>query len=114
MGGVRRFLLFICLGVVSLLLATAMVSTPVVWQVFVVLGLGFFLAALATFARDLWLRSRDPYDLRELKRIHEEEELRRLELPDADELEQVVCPNCGWVYSSRFPICPECRTSPRR
>jgi len=50
------------------------------------------------------------YDLNQLRRIHEEEELDSLD-PGyvSDHADVVVCAHCGNSYSSRFPICPSCR-----
>ena len=53
--------------------------------------------------------SRDPYDLGELKRLQEREELRAVEpdeaLPAGD---TVVCPRCFGEYPARLRACPRC------
>jgi hypothetical protein len=86
---------------------------PNVWDVkvlryviagFVVVGLG---AALVAVIRSR--RAHDPYDLGELKSVHEKEELMRLW---ADELQSddrmVLCRCCNTVYEARLGVCPEC------
>lgn len=54
-------------------------------------------------------KTRDPYDLGELRRLQEEEELRAAEpegaLPMGD---HVVCPRCFQEFSSRLRACPRC------
>ena len=53
----------------------------------------------------------DPYDIRTLKKIHEKEELRRLEEEGVGvmEFDSFVCMGCGEVYNLRMPICPRCK-----
>ncbi len=55
------------------------------------------------------LRARDPYDLSELKRVHDEEERRALE-PDEVVLvpTRVVCSRCNTEYDARVRACPRC------
>lgn len=114
MNRARRVFLLLALGVASLLLAAGFSTISLFSQVMLFLGFGCFFAAAGVFFFDLLQAGRDPYDLKALKKFHDEDELRQVELPDANELEQVVCPHCGWVYSSKLPVCPECRTSPHR
>lgn len=45
----------------------------------------------------------DPYSLRELHRLHEQSRL--------DDQDDVFCPFCAEVYSSKYPVCPNCRKS---
>ena len=58
------------------------------------------------------LRRRDAYDLEELKRVHEQEELRELDPEGAlGEPERVVCPRCMNDYPFRLGACPRCGSS---
>jgi hypothetical protein len=51
----------------------------------------------------------DPYDLSELRRIHEREELRSLrDGLGAAASESVYCLMCSQPYDARFPTCPHC------
>jgi len=50
----------------------------------------------------------DPYSFEALERIHEQEELRNLEVEEPEEYDGVMCNCCHTVYSPRFPTCPEC------
>lgn len=55
------------------------------------------------------LRARDPYDLGELRRVHEEEELRALEPSEAITVPmRVVCSRCFSEYDGRLGACPRC------
>jgi hypothetical protein len=58
------------------------------------------------------LRRRNAYDLQELKRVHEEEELRALDPEGAlGQPESVVCPRCLADYPYRLGACPRCGAS---
>lgn len=53
---------------------------------------------------------RDAYDLAELRRLEENEELRRIrEDITAPAVEQSFCIHCGEVYDPRFGACPHCK-----
>ena len=55
------------------------------------------------------LKSRDRYDLGELRKLHEEEEIHALhEGTDGD---HVVCPRCYTEYPARVGACPRCGAS---
>ncbi len=55
------------------------------------------------------LRRRDAYDLGELRRVHDEEEIRALDDEGAMGLpEKVVCPRCFTEYPHRLGACPKC------
>lgn len=76
-----------------------------------VLGLwifGFSCVALAKFR--MGLESRDPYDLKLLKKVDD------LELWQGGEDHSLVatsdeayCINCGAVFDSHIPVCPRCK-----
>lgn len=74
--------------------------------VLVAVGASVWAFALGVLPR---LRPRDRYDLGELQRVHEEEEIRALHgegplgLP-----ENVVCPRCFTEYPARLGACPRC------
>ena len=55
------------------------------------------------------LKPRDRYDLGELRRVHDEEELNALH-EDATG-ESVVCPRCFTQYPARVGACPRCGAS---
>lgn len=112
MSGARRVFLFFALAVVSVLLAAGLGAFPKFRELLVWLALGFVLAAIAVFIRDMLISRKDPYDLGELRRIHDQEELGDLEPLEPTNFDQVLCRHCGAVYSSRFPICPDCKMSP--
>ncbi len=58
------------------------------------------------------LRPRDPYDLGELARVHEEEEIRALDPEGAlGNPERVVCLRCMTDYPFRLGACPKCGLS---
>ncbi len=58
------------------------------------------------------LRPRDAYDLRELKRVHEAEEIRALDDEGAlGDPEKVSCLRCMTEYSYRLGACPRCGLS---
>ncbi|MBN9500652.1 MAG: hypothetical protein BGO01_18585 [Armatimonadetes bacterium 55-13] len=56
-------------------------------------------------------KRRDPYDLRELKKLQEREENRNdeAELDDYDPSGKPICLHCGEEYDSRLGACPRCR-----
>ena len=76
----------------------------------VVLGLwilGFGALGLAKFR--MGLESRDRYDLRGLRKIHERVELSGAEVPDvALDADTAVCPRCGGAGPSQLPVCAQC------
>jgi hypothetical protein len=78
---------------------------PVIGLVFACVGLVF---AYLGF-RDL-RPARDPYDLKLLREIHEQEEIRNVRVPEARG-DNVVCPTCGEVYGNDLPACPRCGRS---
>ena len=96
----------------ALLLAVpASFVSPVAGEGLAVLGAA---AAIWTFAVGVLprLRPRDAYDLGELKRVHEREEL--LALDDGGALghpETVVCGRCMNEYPYRLGACPKCGQS---
>lgn len=58
------------------------------------------------------LRPRDPYDLDELRKVHEKEEVRTLiaeEVPVGD-VDKVLCACCMEEYDQRLRSCPRCRS----
>jgi hypothetical protein len=54
------------------------------------------------------------YDLGNLQRVHEQEELRAIELNEPQAYDSVICPNCGQQYSTDFPTCPTCARPGRK
>jgi hypothetical protein len=71
------------------------------------LVIGGVLATIGGGLHGLRMR-RDPYDLRTLREVEEREELRNLDVPSADGIDQVQCLCCQRVYAARFPTCPHC------
>lgn len=51
------------------------------------------------------------YDLSELRKVQDREELNQIELNETTEFESVHCLNCGEMYNSHLPVCPRCRAS---
>jgi len=63
---------------------------------------GAVLAILSTW--------RQKYDLTELHELQQKIELEEAEVPEvAPEADEVVCLSCGTAYSSRLPVCPNCK-----
>jgi hypothetical protein len=78
--------------------------TEVLAAAFVVVGLGAAVVAVVKSRR-----AHDPYDLDELKSIHEKEELKHLwDSEPEPEGKTVLCRNCDAVYEARLGVCPEC------
>lgn len=75
------------------------------------LSLGSLMGAI------LWwivgLRKQDPYDLRQLEKVHKEEERRAIEdeLDQLDSAGNAVCLNCGTHFDPIFNRCPGCGKS---
>lgn len=59
-------------------------------------------------------KRRDPYDLQTLKDLDEREELRNLDVPDVEGIDQVHCMCCMRVYDIKYPTCPHCAEGQRR
>ncbi|GEM_PF-6987000 len=58
------------------------------------------------------LRSRDPYDLGELRRVHHEEEVRAMDDEGAlGDPQRVVCGRCLNEFPYRLGACPKCGQS---
>lgn len=105
--GPRAWILWtagLCLGLLLL---------PFFWPClplfFATLCLSF--AALAGLVSSLWKGSRkDRFDLDELRRLHEREQVRSLreEVEHAD-ADQAFCTFCGEVYDPRLRACPNCK-----
>ncbi len=59
------------------------------------------------------LKGTDPYDLKALHRIHEDEERRAIEdeLAEIDSAGNAVCLNCGTHFDPQFHRCPRCGKS---
>lgn len=95
----------LALAVGALLLAVALPAFAL--PLALVSGVGFVWAfVVGVLPR---LRRRDSYDLGELKRVHEEEEMRSLDPEGALGLpEKVVCPRCFTEYPHRIGACPRC------
>ena len=95
--------LALALGALLLAVALPAFALPLV----LVSGAAFVWAfAIGVLPR---LRRRDAYDLSELKRVHEEEEMRALDPEGALGLpEKVVCPRCFTEYPHRVRACPRC------
>ncbi len=77
------------------------------------LSLGFGLGAVIHWASGLRLRRKDPYDLSELARVHEEEERRAIEdeLMEMDSAGNAVCLTCGNHFDPKLHVCPRCGRS---
>ena len=55
-------------------------------------------------------QSRDSrYDLTELLKVQEREELDQINLQEKVEFDSAVCLHCGETYDKRLHICPRCR-----
>ncbi len=80
-------------------------------------GFAAILLASSSFlmALILWLGSlrwkRDPYDLKELRRIQENDDRHSLEqeLAELDSAGNAVCLNCGTHFDPKLSFCPRCR-----
>lgn len=101
----------LAIAVPALLLAPFVYGVaPLFGTLLVLLGVSASVWAIA-LGLTLRLKPRDPYDLGELRRVQEEEELRAAEPEDALPLgDRVVCPRCFEEYSSRLRACPRCGT----
>ena len=102
---------FLALAVAALFLAfPAYVFSPVLGGSLIIVAGSASIAAIA-YGVGPRLR-RDAYDLAELKRVHEEEELRALD-PEAamGDPESVICPRCMTEYPARLGACPRCGVS---
>jgi len=107
--GNARWLAPFGMGMAFALLPTFTSFAPTVRDaLFLAAGL-FLLAAGYQYLRPS-LRRRDRFDLEELRRVHEREELKAIDPGGISEFaDRIVCPHCGRDYSARFPICPSCR-----
>lgn len=70
-----------------------------------VLALAFAAMAVMFAAEGIRALRKDPYDLQELRRVHEQAEVE-------DCPESAFCPFCSEVYDSDLKVCPNCRRSP--
>ncbi|RYG21489.1 hypothetical protein EON82_18745 [bacterium] len=102
----------VALAIGALLLAGAVYgAAPVAGEALIGLA-GFATIAALVVGLGPKLRSRGAYDLNELKRVHEREELRTLDPDDAlGEPETVLCPCCMTDYPYRLRACPRCGKS---
>ena len=74
----------------------------IVFAAFLIIAAGAVLAILSTW--------RQKYDLTELHELQQKIELEEAEVPEvAPEADEVVCLSCGTAYSSRLPVCPNCK-----
>ncbi len=106
----KAWLLPLAICIVSLLAAPAVFAWGWLFQCLITFaGISALICAYIAL-KPLVLRSRDKYDLRQLRELHEHEELIAAgdELP-SEQADTIVCPNCGSPYHHRFPICPNCR-----
>jgi hypothetical protein len=104
----KRWMTPVAMAAVCLLLAAAI---PIVMVSRILLTLVVVLLAMAVMEvlKQVPARARDPYDLSELRRIHEEEEMQEaMEYDVAGDASEAVCPHCGNVYTATYPLCPEC------
>ncbi len=68
---------------------------------------GFGMVSLAVFRQTI--ESRDAYDLKRLRRLHEREEMRRADVPAVSrDAREVVCPRCGGASDVRRATCSHC------
>jgi hypothetical protein len=105
----RRWVAPLAIGLVSFWLSAVFWSTSVIGKALVVTSVIFLGVAAYEGVKPL-LRRRNPYDLDQLRRIHEEEELRAIDPGEvSQEAEWVVCPHCGNRYRTRLLICPNCK-----
>ena len=70
---------------------------------FALVSMAFAFGAIVFALEGIRSLRKDPYDLSELRRIHEAAEL--------EENHDVFCPHCAEVYPSNYPVCPHCRRS---
>lgn len=103
----RRVLIAVAIGMVLVLINRAVSNLTFVPLIFT----GVFLYALFELARPLVMdafRSRDPYDLKELRRVQERKEYEDLELVAPEDADTVVCPHCLQPYAAQLKVCPHC------
>ncbi|MCH8274289.1 MAG: hypothetical protein IH851_05815 [Armatimonadetes bacterium] len=76
------------------------------------IGLLFSCGVIYFAAAGVFALRRDPYDLRQLRDVHEEEEVRKARMEETpSEGDSVYCPYCSTVYASDLPTCPQCGRS---
>ncbi len=74
--------------------------------------------AIAALGAAAWLAhgmakerpSRDPYDLRLLREVHEKAQMGEVDAEVADDA-GIICPHCGTIYAAWIPVCPNCKHS---
>lgn len=105
----RPWLPPLAFGIASAMVGAATTSVALLQTTFLSLaGISFAVAAIAA-ARQ---RRSDPYDLDELRRVHERDVVDSIEVEEPTEYDSVHCLYCGTDFSVRLPVCPECRRSP--
>jgi len=104
-----RWVVPLGLGMVAFFLAEGLLATGTLRDALVGASGVFVLIAIFQGARP-YLKPKDRFDLKELQRVHEREELKAIDPGEVSEFaDRVVCPRCGMDYSTRFPICPHCK-----
>lgn len=107
-----RTISLVALGICCLLLAGEFSAKPDIGQAILVVGALSLLGAAVSGVVD-WLGKRRPrYDLQELRKVHEREELREVEELDLDSETSIMCVHCGHIYGHMFKVCPQCGRAP--
>lgn len=90
------------IGMALILAAGGTASAPTIAGAFVLAATGAFVVAV--------LRAKkDPYDLKELRELHEERPYDEVDVPGVEESSgDVTCGRCQNHYSGRLPGCPFC------
>ncbi len=102
----KRWGLPLILGIAFGLIWAATLASPLISGFAAAVSLGCFVVAGGLSIQGL---RRGKYDLRELQRVHEREELDSIEVGAPEDADGIVCVHCGTVYDRRIPVCPNCR-----
>jgi hypothetical protein len=104
----RPWLPCIGLGIILAVLGNALQPTLRQASVLMLVGGALLLIGLAWATKDHFKRPRDPYSLEDLRRVHEEEQLRQASWEPTDDADEIVCVHCGTIRPASRPKCPTC------
>lgn len=95
------------LAAIAVVLSASLRVIPMLAGALLVAASILLLSALVSAV--LAFRSRDPYSLKELQRVHEQQIFNEVDEVRPDDDADVVCPNCGTVRGAVLPKCPHCK-----
>ena len=104
-----RWFPWAAVGIATVSLGSAISGSVRQGYILAFAGAAMVVVSIGMAIRPLLRRTRDPYSLDELRRIHEEEKLREAGWDSTEEAQFIVCPNCGTERPVRLPQCPRCR-----